>query len=106
MVHVRFVAPDGQETGLDGMAGETIRDLAIDAGVEGIVGECGGSAMCATCHVYVDGQWASRLPPVQGPEEIMLDNTACERRPTSRLSCQLELTDALDGIVVHLPDSQ
>ena len=106
MVNVRFIAPDGTETELDGLPGETIRDLAIDSGVDGILGDCGGSAMCATCHVYVDEAWAGRLPAIADIEEAMLLNTASERRPTSRLSCQIELTEALDGIVLRIPEDQ
>ena len=79
---------------------------ATGAGVPGIVAECGGSAMCATCHVYVDPAWADRLP-VPLPNELeMLECTAAERRPTSRLSCQIKLTAAMQGLVVQVPERQ
>lgn len=106
MVTVRFVSHDGHETKLDGSLGETARDLAIDFDVEGVLGACGGACMCATCHVYVDEAWAAKLPAVKPEEGAMLQNTVSERRPTSRLSCQIELTDALDGLVLHMPEDQ
>ena len=68
--------------------------------------ECGGSAMCATCHVYVDPVWADRLPAPQANELELLDCTATERLPTSRLSCQIKLTAALQGLVLRIPERQ
>lgn len=79
---------------------------ALDNGVDGIVGECGGSAMCATCHVYVDEAFLDLLPPMKEVENEMLECTATERRPNSRLSCQIKLDAVLDGIVVELPETQ
>jgi 2Fe-2S ferredoxin len=75
-------------------------------GVAGILGECGGQAMCATCHVYVDAKDLDLLPPMSDDEDAMLEDTASERKPTSRLSCQIDACDELDGIIVHLPDEQ
>lgn len=77
-----------------------------DAGEAGIVAECGGSAMCATCHVYVADDWAGRLPAPLANELEMLECTAAQRAPSSRLSCQIKLTAALDGLVVRLPERQ
>lgn len=106
MVAVRFINQEGEETALDGTSGETARDLAIDFEVDGILGSCGGACMCATCHVYVEEAWLNKLPAVKPEEDAMLANTVSERRPNSRLSCQIELTDALDGLTLHLPEDQ
>lgn len=77
-------------------------------GLDGIVGECGGSAMCATCHVYVgqDQGQVKMFPPVSAVEDAMLDSTSSERRSESRLSCQLRVTEAFDGLVIRFPESQ
>jgi ferredoxin len=72
----------------------------------GIVAECGGSAMCGTCHVYVDPAWLDKLPAPLPNELEMLECTAAERLPESRLSCQIKLTPGLDGLVVRIPDRQ
>lgn len=106
MVEIHLVQPDGTQLKLEGDAGKSVMQLAVGAGVPGIVGECGGSAMCATCHVYVDEQWAGRLPPAEAPELEMLECTAADRRPTSRLSCQIKLAPELHGLTVRLPERQ
>ena len=79
---------------------------ATSHGIDGILAECGGNAMCATCHVYVDESWLGRLPAMGSEEDALLDGAAAERRPTSRLSCQIKLTPELDGLVLRLPDRQ
>ena len=79
---------------------------AIGHGVDGIVAECGGNCMCATCHVYVDADWLPRLPAMSEAEDALLDGTASERQPNSRLSCQISVTSALDGLLVNLPERQ
>ena len=89
------------DTVLNGRSGETLMQVARSAGLP-VLGECNGSLACATCHVVVDPVWADRLPPVSDDEEAMLD-TVFDLRPTSRLSCQIPLTDALDGLRVSLP---
>lgn len=103
---VIFQSPDGSQRKLDAPAGTSLMRAAVAHGVEGIVAECGGNAACATCHVFVDEPHAALAGPPGDVEDEMLDFTAVERRPTSRLSCQIELTDALDGLVVHLPEEQ
>ena len=103
---ITFVHPDGREEILDIPANTTIMHAAVAAGVDGIVGECGGSAMCATCHVYVSADQADVLPPVSAVEDAMLDSTASERRKESRLSCQLPVSEAYEGLVLHLPETQ
>ena len=75
-------------------------------GLDGIVAECGGNAMCATCHVYVDAAWLARLPPMTDEEDALLDGTAAERRANSRLSCQLVVSPEMDGLIVYLPETQ
>jgi 2Fe-2S ferredoxin len=79
---------------------------AVDGGIDGFAAVCGGCLTCATCHVIVDGAWAAKLPPPSADEQAMLEMTAAPRQPTSRLSCQIELTPALDGLVVQLPVTQ
>lgn len=106
MLKVTFVQPDGTETTVEAKVGHSLMETARDNGVAGIVAECGGAAMCATCHVFV----ADSFVPITGScndiEEEMLEVTADERRSTSRLSCQIELTKEMDGLIVHLPETQ
>ena len=106
MPKVHYTAPDGAVTTLDVEAGTSVMLAALHANLKGIVGECGGCLTCATCHVYVDEPWASRIAPVASDEESMLEFTAAERKPESRLSCQIVMTEALDGLVVRLPEQQ
>ncbi|MBI3367279.1 MAG: (2Fe-2S)-binding protein [Burkholderiales bacterium] len=106
MPDITFIHPDGSEQGFEAPEGISLMAAATGFGVAGIVAECGGQARCATCHVYVDPAWASRLPPALPDESAMLECTAAERRPTSRLSCQIRLVPGLQGLVVHLPERQ
>ncbi len=101
-----LIQSDGSRHELDAPEGASVMQVATGAGLRGIVGECGGSAMCATCHVYVDDAWADRLPAPLATELEMLECTASERLPTSRLSCQIKMSAALDGIVLRLPATQ
>lgn len=106
MVQVKFIEADGAERTVN--VGESISLMqaarALDVG--GIVGECGGSAMCATCQVYVDEAWLDQLEPPGEVEEEMLECTTSERQRTSRLSCQIWLEQSIDGLTVHLPATQ
>jgi len=106
MPTIHVIHSDGTRRELDAPEGASVMQVATGAGMQGIVGECGGSAMCATCHVYVDDAWADRLPAPLATELEMLECTASERLPTSRLSCQIKMTVALDGIVLRLPATQ
>lgn len=106
MPDIIFIHPDGSEQGLEAPEGASVMQVATGAGVPGIVAECGGSAMCATCHVYVDPAWAHRLPAPLPNELEMLECTAAERQPTSRLSCQIKISWALHGLVVRIPERQ
>jgi 2Fe-2S ferredoxin len=106
MTIINYVAPDGSRQSLDLENGISVMQGAVSNGVEGIVGECGGGAMCATCHVYVDEKDLGRLVPMLDYENEMLNSTASPRRPNSRLSCQIEVEPALDGLTVFTPESQ
>lgn len=103
---VTYVSSDGEREEVRLAVGTTVKDGAIENGVEGIVAECGGNAMCATCHVYVAEPWMDKLPACSDVEDELLDSTACERTEASRLSCQIKVTDELDGLVVRLPEEQ
>ncbi len=100
MPHAIILGPGG-ETVLQGGPGDSVMQLARAAGLP-VLGECNGSLACATCHVIVDDAWTARLPPITEAEDEMLD-TVFDLTPTSRLSCQIRLTDALDGLRVRLP---
>ncbi len=106
MPKVTFVSADGRETTLTAQNGQSVMQVAMVNGVEGIVAECGGSAMCATCHVYVDTPFVHLAAPASEIENEMLDCVASQRRPGSRLSCQIQMSDALDGLRVFLPETQ
>lgn len=106
MATVLFVEASGAEHRIDVPTGENLMRAALNEGLEGMVGECGGGLACATCHCYVEEGWADRLPAPAQTELDMLECTASERRPSSRLGCQIIVSDALDGLVVHLPAAQ
>ncbi len=101
-----FIAHDGTLRSLEVPTGTSAMQAAVANGITGIVAECGGSQMCATCHVYVDAAWLPKLAPMQAPEDAMLDSAASERKANSRLSCQILMSAELDGLVVHLPERQ
>ena|ERR1700733_6006517 len=84
----------------------TVMHAAVNHGIKGIVAECGGNAICATCHVYVDEPWIAMVGAPEHDESMLLDTTAAERRPNSRLCCQIMVTRALDGLTLYLPDKQ
>jgi ferredoxin, 2Fe-2S len=96
---------DGRAITLDVPEGTSLMEAATRHGVAGIIGECGGSMSCATCHVVVDAAWAERAGTPSTFEDDMLDITEAGREPTSRLSCQLKMTAALDRIVVSVPEA-
>lgn len=103
---VTLVHPDNTRQELEIDLGTSVMQAAIANDIEGIVAECGGSMMCATCHVYVEESDLPRTPEMRPEEDEMLEFTASPRQATSRLSCQLVMTEALDGLVVHLPEEQ
>lgn len=100
-----FIEANGGEYEVEVNVGQTLMEAATDNMIDGIVGECGGVCSCATCHVYVDQEWFDKLPPADDLEESMID-VARDPMDNSRLSCQIEMTEALDGIIVRLPVSQ
>lgn len=106
MPQVVYIDVDGRQTEIDAALGDSVMETAVQNGVEGIVGECGGSLSCSTCHVYVDPAWLPKLAPIDDLEDEMLEGTASERHPNSRLSCQIALDSDLDGIVVQTPPTQ
>jgi len=105
MPRVRFIQRDGTPSDVQAMSGDSIMETAIDNDIDGIVAECGGACSCATCHVYVEDEWLGKLPQPDALEDGMLD-CVIDRRPNSRLSCQIRVRDEIDGITVHIPESQ
>jgi 2Fe-2S ferredoxin len=105
MSKLTIVAFDGTRHELDVANGSTVMENAVRNSVPGIEAECGGACACATCHVYVDDAWSATVGSPEAMEEDMLD-FAYDVRPTSRLSCQIKMSDALDGLVVHVPERQ
>ncbi len=105
MTKITIVAFDGTRHEIEAENGSTVMENAIRNGVPGIEAECGGACACATCHVYVDEAWIETVGEPEPMEEDMLD-FAYDVRPTSRLSCQIKVTDELDGLVVEVPERQ
>ncbi|MEU4455426.1 2Fe-2S iron-sulfur cluster-binding protein [Nocardioides sp. NPDC023903] len=106
MTNLIFVLADGTRRTVEGQAGRTVMQTAISHNVAGIVAECGGNAMCATCHVYADPETSDRLPPLSEIEDEMLDSTASPRLATSRLSCQLQLAQDVESMTFTIPKVQ
>ena len=105
MPNVTYIEHDGTTHTVDAPAERTLMQIAVDNGVPGILGDCGGSCSCATCHAYIDAPWADSLPPVSETESFMLEGVP-EPRENSRLCCQIKMRVELDGIVVRLPLEQ
>jgi ferredoxin, 2Fe-2S len=103
---VTFVAADGSQNTIDAVVGESVMTAAVQSGVAGIVGECGGNCSCATCHVWVREDFLDRVGPPGDLEDDLLDLAVSERRTGSRLGCQIRLTEALDGLTVDVPPEQ
>jgi 2Fe-2S ferredoxin len=106
MVNVILIDVSGLSRTLQVTEGQSLMQAAVSAGVHGIVGECGGSAMCATCHVYVDGAFSDQLPTPLETELEMLECTASERLTNSRLACQIKISAVHEGLLVRLPERQ
>ncbi len=98
-----WVLADGQKITAEVKAGQNLMAAAVAANVPRVVGECGGSLSCATCHVVVDADWAARAGTVGTFEDAMLDVAEAERQDRSRLSCQIRMAPDLDGIILHVP---
>lgn len=105
MPKITFVEHQGAEHTVDATVGQSLMNAAIDNLVPGIDADCGGECSCATCHVMVREDWISKVGQPDDREESMLDLNP-ERQPTSRLSCQIPVTDALDGLIVDVPEFQ
>lgn len=105
MPFVNFIHPSGEQSQVEFKVGRSLMDAAVNASIPEIFADCGGVCVCATCHIYVDQQWAEKLTPANDSETELL---SCVPNPTelSRLSCQIKMTEELDGMIIHLPDEQ
>jgi len=103
---VTYISSNGNSREVDVPAGMSLMQAALNDKVAGILGECGGNCMCATCHVYIDPLFLDRIPPAKENEKFMLSIAAEGPDKNSRLSCQIMMTAELDGIVVRLPGKQ
>lgn len=101
---VTWKLADGQEITAEVRDGLNMMEAAVANNVPRVIGECGGSLSCATCHVYVDEAWAAKVGLPDRFEDGMLDVAEAERKSTSRLSCQIKAVPALDGLVMHVPE--
>lgn len=105
MPRITFITPDGERHEVDVENGYSVMEAAINNNIDGIVAECGGACACATCHSYIDEAWIAKMPEMDDMEDSMLD-AAYERRDNSRLTCQLEMNDGWDGLVVHVAENE
>jgi 2Fe-2S ferredoxin len=105
MAKITYVEHDGTEHVVDVANGLSVMEGAVNNMIPGIDADCGGACACATCHVYVDEKFADKIEPKEDMEQTMLD-FAPDVKETSRLSCQIKVSDALDGMVVTMPESQ
>ncbi len=105
MPSVTYIEHNGTVHTVAATPNRSLMQIATDNGVPGILGDCGGTCSCATCHGYVDEAWLDKLPAISETESFMLEGVP-EPRPGSRLCCQLKMRDELDGIVVRLPAEQ
>ena len=104
MPTIVYVTTDGERHEVEVENGYSVMEGAINNNIEGIVAECGGACACATCHSYIDERWADKLPEMDDMEDSMLD-AAFERKANSRLTCQIEVSDELDGLVVQVGEN-
>lgn len=102
---INFVTHDGNEYEVDVVEGTSVMQAAVDNGVDAILGECGGACSCATCHCYVDSKWIAEVGQAEGIEKDMLES-ALNPNENSRLGCQISVESKLDGMIIHLPESQ
>ncbi|MEM7214219.1 MAG: 2Fe-2S iron-sulfur cluster-binding protein [Pseudomonadota bacterium] len=105
MAKITYVTHDEQRFEVEAASGSTVMENAIKNSIPGIEAECGGACACATCHIYIDDAWAETVGGPEMMEEDMLD-FAWEQKPNSRLSCQVKVTDAMDGLIVLVPEKQ
>jgi 2Fe-2S ferredoxin len=105
MPKIIYQTRDGSRHEVEVENGYSVMEGAINNNIEGIVAECGGACACATCHGYIDEAWVGKLTPMDDMEDSMLD-AAFERKANSRLTCQIEVSDELDGLVVHVGENE
>ena len=105
MAKVTFIQFSGEETTIDGATGDSVMKIATDNLVPGIDADCGGECSCATCHVLIPEAWMEKVGTASEQENSMLDLNP-DRQDNSRLSCQIQISDALDGLIVRLPEFQ
>ena len=105
MPTIKFISHTGQHQEAYAENETSLMETAVYSGVAGIVADCGGVASCATCHVYIDPDWVAKLPEPEDEELALLEHVV-DRKDNSRLSCQIEITEELDGLVVRTPESQ
>jgi len=105
MAKIKYIEHGGKEHEIDVPNGLTVMEGAIKNNIPGIDADCGGACACATCHVYVSQDWIEKLNPKEDTEEDMLDFDF-DVKENSRLSCQISVTDELDGLIVNLPEKQ
>ncbi len=105
MAQIKYIEHNGKSHTINVKNGLTVMEGAVQNNVPGIDADCGGSMACATCHVYVKDDWFNKLPSKEEGEDDMLDQ-AYEPKKNSRLSCQLIVSDELDGLIVDLPEKQ
>lgn len=106
MSKIVFVHAEGEIQEVEAAEGTSAMRAALTGGVKGITADCGGECSCATCHVYVGEDWVDKVGGPGLDEDDMLEFTASERRPNSRLSCQIRIDQELDGLVLNIPESQ
>ena len=106
MPKITYITNSGVSSVIEVPQGMSVMEGGVRNGIDEIVAECGGSCLCATCHVYVDEKWLAALDPIAEDENAMLESTAAERKSNSRLSCQLIVKLSLDGLIVRTPETQ
>ncbi len=105
MAKITYIEFGGAEHVVDVAAGMSVMQGAVANSVRGIIAECGGACSCATCHVYVDPAWVDKIGPKSVAEAALVEDV-CGAQPNSRLSCQIKVTDAMDGLIVRVPEKQ
>ena len=105
MPTVTYTQPDGTTKDIEVKVGQSIKDGAVNNLIPGILAECGGACACATCHIYIDDQWFGKVGPAEDIEKDMLD-FAEDVKDNSRLSCQVDMNEDLNGLIVHVPENQ
>ena len=106
MPKITYITFDGKKHTVEVQIGLTVMEGARDNNIPGIEADCGGACACSTCHVYIDNDWINKLPPIDDIERDMLDFAFEPDENSSRLTCQLEVTEKLDGLIVKMPEKQ